>query len=385
MPDNILYIVSETSCLREGSGAFRHIEVGKKELGKKFEVDFLPLCPLPDTVEGNTSETHHAPSHIPAYKKTALWGTIRDFFTLLRNHLGFFHWLKTVRTKKPLALYERASYLNFNGLIIAKILGIPHVYEANGLQYLVARTYYRSGFNFLAKNLEKLAYRMSSYTYFIGSWGDALNLNFSHWENIENGIEASFLDTFKDISREVSEKVNICFIGSLMPHHRMDILLEAIQKLSGKEKVEVHLIGNKFGEMDKETGKWASVKNHGFLSREQLPEVLAKMHIGVIPGGFEYPSFMKLFEYGAAKMLIIAPDLYNLKKWFSDDEILFFDKNNPDDFAAKIDWVLTNPENISRYGENIFSCISEKHTWEKIFSHKSRKIQSLISEYSSSK
>lgn len=376
MAEKLVYVVSEPACLIPGTGAFRHIEVGREMLSRHFSVNFLPLCAIPETLQNPGSASSEV-IQVSPLKQSFLWGTLKDIYLLLRHHRNFRYWYQKLKNEKPDVIYERAAYLNFNALIAARLLKIRHVYEANGIQYLVAKTQYQSLLRPVMKQLEKWAYRKSDYTFFVGSWGDVLKMKKKNWENIENGIETSFADEFAHISRQAGDILNLCFIGTLMPHHRMDILTAALAQVQHKHRVHLHLVGKKFDPVVQEFSDRFAITTHGFLHRNQLAELLKNMDIGVIPGGFEYPSFMKLFEYGAAKLLVLAPKLYNLRQWFDESEILYFDTDNATDLAKKIDHVVENPQKVNAYGEALYATIRQKHTWEKIFEHKTHIIQSL--------
>ncbi|MEZ4774549.1 MAG: glycosyltransferase family 4 protein [Bacteroidia bacterium] len=376
MTEKLVYVVSEPACLIPGTGAFRHIEAGREMLSRHFSVTFLPLCATPEIVQ-NSGATPSEALQVSALKQSFVWGTLKDIYILFRHHRNFIYWYKKLKSEKPEVIYERAAYLNFNALIAARLLKIRHIYEANGIQYLVAQTQYQSLLRPVMKLLEKWAYKKSDYTFFVGSWGDVLKMKKKNWENIENGIEASFADQFAAVNRHAGDIIHVCFIGTLMPHHRMDVLTAALAKVQHKNRIHLHLVGKKFDSVVKEFAEKFAITTHGFLDRDQLAELLKTMDIGVIPGGFEYPSFMKLFEYGAAKLLVLAPRLYNLRQWFDESEILYFDTDNAQDLAKKIDNVVENPEKVNTYGEALYASIREKHTWEKIFEHKTQIIQSL--------
>ena len=53
---------------------------------------------------------------------------------------------------------------------------------------------------------------------------------------------------------------------------------------------------------------------HGFLRDPDLVNVLRKMDIGIIPGVTEYQSQMKLFDYGAARLAVLAPNVTGIRE-----------------------------------------------------------------------
>jgi glycosyltransferase involved in cell wall biosynthesis len=66
----------------------------------------------------------------------------------------------------------------------------------------------------------------------------------------------------------------------------------------------------------------------GFVSEEQLVKYKEMMMIGVMPGSNWYGSPLKLFEYAQSSIAIVAPETPAVIDLFTEDEVLFIDKNN---------------------------------------------------------
>ncbi len=340
-----IYIVSERECMVATTGAFNHIQMGLKELRKSFNIVLIK----------NFKETGHAVARnqkrgiIPArYRDNRpLVGLLRDIKILFENHSCFFKTFRTIYAEKPAFIYERTSYLNFTGLIIARILGIRHFYEANGVQYPRNDRFYASYFKSIAAFLERRAYKKSNFTFFVGTHGDFLKLKSSNWKNIENGVEKCFLEKSAHTEKKFSGKINFCFVANLMEHHGPDLFIEACRKMKTKEKICLHLIG-------------AGMEN---------------MHVGIISGGKIYSSHMKLFDYACFKCVVVAPDVYNFKYWFQEDELVFFKNGNSEDMAAKMDEVCLKYSEFTAFANRLFDKVKNKFTWEYIFNDIKRHIQ----------
>ncbi|MEL6672391.1 MAG: glycosyltransferase family 4 protein [Bacteroidota bacterium] len=361
-----LYLVSEPACLSQKSGAFRHIQVGVDHLNRHFEVTLFPLCEVPEAPPAQSTPAGPPPTP-PAYKSHPLYGGMKDLYRWYKNQRQYAVDLERIRAMKPDFIYERAAYLNFSGIRAARELGIPHFYEANGLQYLAVKAYYQSVFNRRMEKLERKAYRASDHVFFVGTWGDRMQLSSTNWQNIENGIEESFLQQFPTPKQSPHLPLKICFVGKLMAFHRTDLLEQAMALLPAGVPLEIHLIGSGFSALEESLQAFVPVFNHGYLSREALSSLLQKMDIGLIPGGHEYPSFMKLFEYGAARLLTLCPPLHNLAYWFSDEELFFFEKNNPQALADSLLKLIEQPELVAAYGNRLHEKVAREFTWTHIF------------------
>ena len=124
-----LYIVTEPNCFAKQSGAGRHVQSGMNELSKAFDISLMALCEEVKQEAGNASK-----QVVPSWKRSYLWGTLKDLWQLLKMPVHFRRYYAQIKAEDPDFIYERAAYLNKTGLRAARLLGIPHYYEVNGLQ-----------------------------------------------------------------------------------------------------------------------------------------------------------------------------------------------------------------------------------------------------------
>lgn len=380
-----IYLVTELECLKKGSGAFRHIEVGMEYLNKYFDVQMFvfPNTGTQDSTSNNNLKERATKNSFSIKKllfRTRIGGTLLDIKTLIANHIRIVSFFLAIKKRKPDFIYERAAYLNFNGLIISRILGIPHFLEANGLHYLRRNKYYSSFLNGLVKWLEQKFHSSSNYVFYVGLWGNIFGPKKENWCNIENGIEESLLYDFELHTKKVEKKINLCFIGHPMEHHNLPLLVQALKNSKNKDSLHLHLFGFGFESLVAELKEDISVTNYSFLDRKELMRMLKTMHVGILPGSNEYASNMKLFDYGVAKCIVIAPSLVNIRYWFSQSEIIFFERNNLYDFIEKIERLNKCFIENSKYGENLFIKIKENFLWETIFSKISKIITGICYE-----
>jgi glycosyltransferase involved in cell wall biosynthesis len=380
--DKGLYIVSEPATLLKGSGANRHIEVGQYYLNKHFNISFYSLCEIPTQNKNKILRiVHENKGQVnflkKTFKKIGLWHTIKDLKILHSNHKNILNAYKTIKEINPSFIYERSSFLNFSGLIISKLLNIPHFYENNGIKYLEHQENITSWLTWLWAILERKSYKKSDFVFFVGLWGNRLNLPTKNWMNIENGIEEDYIDRFEYHQKKIGGVINICFIGSLMKYHGFGLLVNALKGID-TSNIHLHLFGSKLESVVDELNDIVKTTYYGFLDREELAKRVAEMHIGIVPNARDYQSQMKLFDYGAAKCLVIAPDLKNLKYWFNEEEICFFRKDEVNSLKKVLKRAINNPQSINSMGEKIYLKIREGFTWDKIFIEKSKIINSFL-------
>ncbi|WP_029035326.1 glycosyltransferase [Salinimicrobium terrae] len=374
-----IYLVTEPACLEIGSGAHRHIEIGMRMLSNYFDIRLI-APKAEQSLEKTASTDAKLDNWVKHFlKKIGFWGVVKDVVILTKNHFKLFSLYKNFKAQHPDFIYERNSYLNYNGLLISKVLNIPHFYESNGIHYYARQSMYKSWFNPIAEFLEKNAYEKSDYVFFIGLRGNLVNSKKTNWSNIENGIEKDFIDHFKTHQKEINRHINICFVGSLMKHHNFPLLIKALHQIKHKSNFHLHLIGSKLETVHLELKDILPTKNHGFLKRDELKNLLEKMHVGLIPGGPDYSSHMKLFDYGAAKCIVIAPNLKNIVYWFSEDELITFKNNSAQDLVTKLNSINRSYIENNKLGENLHLKINNNFTWETIFSTKANIIKNVLS------
>ncbi|MGZ6523344.1 MAG: glycosyltransferase family 4 protein, partial [Bacteroidia bacterium] len=155
------------------------------------------------------------------------------------------------------------------------------------------------------------------------------NVDYSRFEYIEN--------------KTPGKTINIGFIGSFLKWHRVDLLINAFARLKDEGKnVKLFLLGSGM-EFDKmkdavEKNKYASaIEMPGFMDGAQLFEYKKQFDIGVMPGSNWYGAPNKIFEYGAAKIAVVAPDTPTIKDLFEDGkDLLFFKQDDENDLFLKL-------------------------------------------------
>lgn len=364
-----VYIVTEEGCLIAKSGAYQHIHIGFSQLNQYFEMKFLTPTLIDSKDNLDLENNGRINRKWQLYKASPFTGMLRDIAVLMKNFAQIIYSYKKIKNENASFIYERAAYLNFNGLIVSKLLGIPHFYEVNCLFFESRKNYYNSYFTPIARIIEQISYKKSSHVFFVGTYGNFHNLSSNNWTNIENGIEADYIRRFatKAPQNSKADNINICFIARLMKHQRPDLLVDAFKSLKNKKNVVLHLIGDKLDEIKDALFDDFTVIYHGYKNRSELLTLLNIMDVGIIAGSPEYQSTMKVFDYGAAKCLVIAPDIINLKHWYSNDEILFFKKGSAVDLAQRIDMVVKKKEMVAIYGEKLYLKVAAEFTWENIF------------------
>jgi len=191
---------------------------------------------------------------------------------------------------------------------------------------------------------------------------------------IHQNVDYTKFSILKDEKIFNTDTIKICFIGSFLKWHQVDLLLFAFKHiLDNGIQADLFLLGDGM-EKNKMEKRVCDFPNHvkskikftGFVTNQELLEYKKQMDIGVMSGSNWYGAPLKIFEYGAMKMGVIAPNTPTIKDLFPKNEVRFFEWKNQDslnenllDFCVNFDSVV---ENSSVLHKKIMSKYSEENT-----------------------
>lgn len=185
-----------------------------------------------------------------------------------------------------------------------------------------------------------------------------------------NVVDFKILDKF---ALNDQDKV-IAYAGSFKWWKGVDDLIQAMHFVKDG-KAKLLLIGGSGENLEKMKSIVESedlehqVKFTGHLSQKDMIELLYCVQVAVLPNnksieGEHYTSPVKLFEYMACGLPIIASNLEAINELIKEpDNCLFFEPENEKDLAQKIDQLLENPQLRKTMGNNNRKDV-EKFTWD---------------------
>ena len=264
-----------------------------------------------------------------------------------------------------------------------KLLGIKYIFDhhdANPELYL--SKYGKNGNLYKAQLLlERLTYRFSDIVMCTNSSYKDLALTRGGLDPedvfiVRNGPD---LRTFKAVppnsSLKYGKRYLVGYVGNMSDQEGLDILLDVALHIKGLGRNDIHFtcIGGGPGlaglrKMTKDRNVIDMVNFTGRIPTEQLLEILSTADVCVNPDRpcqmNDISTMIKIMEYMALGKPIVQFDLKE-GRFSAREASLYADtKNQVLDFAAKILWLLDNPDERKRMGEFGRRRVGEELAWE---------------------
>ncbi len=174
-------------------------------------------------------------------------------------------------------------------------------------------------------------------------------------------------------SRQPSDPFTILYHGSLVARHGLDLAIDAIEQVRKSiPNAAITICGENtpyFEEVMQSVnarGLQPMVRYLGLRNRRQIVEAIEQCDLGVIPNRrsvfTELNMPTRIFEYLALGKPVIAPFTQGIQDYFSKPDLIFFEPDNVDDLAQKIEYAATHPQAVLetvKRGQAIY----QQHTW----------------------
>lgn len=257
----------------------------------------------------------------------------------------------------PDFIYERYTFKNTNNMSAAARLGLPLMLKINSP--MVAELSATRGLSFphLAHRIKRsILCRASRVCAVTGVLADMLaelgvertrilvTPNGIHLEQYANPDQGAARRT---LGLEGLQDPLLGFVGFVRPWHRLDLVLEALAD-TALQGCHLALVGENPAKINlRAKARRLGLKNRvhfaGSRPHAQIPGLLPAFNIALVPTINPYASPLKLFEYMAAGLAVVAPDQPNLR------EVLEHGKNA----------LLVRPENGAALLEALVSLVND--------------------------
>jgi glycosyltransferase involved in cell wall biosynthesis len=203
------------------------------------------------------------------------------------------------------------------------------------------------------------------------------NSNFYHAPTFIDKAERL---TKKNRDYNTKEIIKFCYVGRIADDKGIDILIEAINKLSDKDlNIQVDIYGddkNQYAQEQLNTVNKLKLQNiefKGYVKASTINEVFEKYHYSIIPSKWYDNMPNSLIESSINGIPVIVSSIGSLGELINDGENGFaFENNNPQSLADKIESLfLISEDNYNQLSQNSYN-------WIKNYSDKSKHYNRLI-------
>lgn len=182
--------------------------------------------------------------------------------------------------------------------------------------------------------------------------------------NVTTILNVPHKDLFPAIEGKKDKNYNVSFHGTITERLGLDIMLDALDLLKNRiPNIRLNIIGDgdyllklKKKATDRILSKnvWFSDK---FVKVEDLPLLLSKMNIGIVPYkkniySDKYQLPVKIIENLIMGLPTIAPDFENIRRYFDDKSLIYFKPDDASDLADKIFFAYNNPNIVNSMVSN---------------------------------
>lgn len=270
------------------------------------------------------------------------------------------------------ALYERFALYTAIGVRAAAACRIPYFVELNAPLLQEAATYRTLEKPETAAHLERVvlsqANRVLSVTRPLAE--HARRCGARRVAVVPNAADpARFTPTNR------SGAARAVFMGTLRPWHGISSLASA-WRLLGSAAPSLLVVGDGPGREQLEA---VGAEVTGSVPRSAVASFLTSADIGLVPypaDGPRYFSPLKLFEYLAAGLAVVAADLPGVVDVVGDDVVMLVPAGDPGALAAAVALLTDDPALRHDLGARARSWVERHHTWN----HRARHILELVRE-----
>lgn len=167
----------------------------------------------------------------------------------------------------------------------------------------------------------------------------------------------------------LGERFAIGFVGRFAPFHKVDWLLDAAERDGRRDWVYL-LVGDgapATAQLRAEAarrGLAGKVVFTGQVAPAEVPGCLAAMDVGVLPGAPAYSCALKLLEYGAAGLPIVAPSLPGHRELLEDGAVArLFPAGDLAGLVAALASVADATDRGRGLGLRFREKVLREHTW----------------------
>ncbi|MEG3765045.1 glycosyltransferase family 4 protein [Alteromonas sp. 14N.309.X.WAT.G.H12] len=278
---------------------------------------------------------------------------------------------RAIKVFQPDVIYERYNLYQPVGAMLAKRFNIPLLLEVNAPLKQERIAFYG------ALGLPKIAAWSERYVWanadlvlpvseVLADHVRAEGVPEERIKVIHNGVREEVLESFREKTTVLGETITLGFSGFM---HLTCGVEWALEVLAERDDPRLRLLCVGDGDVlqglkDKAAalGVEGQVEFTGLVKREAIFDYVKQFDVALQPDVTDYASPLKMFEYMAAKSIIIAPNKANIREILNADCAVLFEPGDPENFKKALVDTLTHLDEKNALREKVY-----QHMWRKGF------------------
>lgn len=338
-----------------------------------------------ETALPNTSTISFRRSPWKRFIPSIFWETLRDFQMIFYDKKLQRRLETIILNEKPDIIYERSCYGMGAGMRAAAKLGVRYIVEMNAPypQERVAMQG-RSLLSFRGHIHEKKQVESAYRTIVVSTAMKRylLEKTKSNQQSIHvaaNAVNPKHIQTSSKQIADIRSSLGLSiantiigFVGSIFPYHGVDLMIESFVTIA-QEYPESRMLIVGDGEIVKDLKKRAEdlglsqkIIFTGNVPHKEVYNYLSLMDIAVMARSNWYGSPVKIFEYGAMRKAIIAPNVVPVTDVMIHREHGLLISDSQAELTDAIRYMLKHPDERQRMAENFHLKVLSEHTWNKV-------------------
>ena len=306
--------------------------------------------------------------------------------------------LRKFESAPPDFIYERGSLYATAGIWLARQLQVPILIELNAPLAVEQAAYRATGFGQLAAEAERWTLSSADAVIAVSSLlarhVESLGVEPARVHVLPNGVNPQLFHPAAGDSQlrsrlGLNSGPVIGFVGGLRAWHGVEALPLLLQRLSQRHP-DLRLVIAGDGPLRdtlqsqfEERGLDRHVVITGLLPHEEIPGVIRQFDVAVAPYvAPEHPFYfspLKLFEYMACGIPVVAPKLGQIAEVVSDGQTgLLYPAGNLEALSAGCERLLDDPQLRSDLGQAGARLVEQRFTWDRNAASIVKLAQSLI-------
>lgn len=368
-----------------GATHMREMIRALKEEGQQVET----LAPQSGFSQGRGLKPRVFTKTIKAVVPGRLWLLARDLNDIRLDRKEESRIKDAVKTFSPNVIYERNAYLFASGARVAAEIGVPYFLEINAPTAIERRENFGAPLAAWHQRIESFQHRVAGGIVVVSEplkrYLVEAGVERKKIRVVPNGVRLDRFEGCREKGRDLREKLGldgpiIGFVGSFASHHGLNRLFEAMPKVREAFPAAAALVVGGGPLLNSVQGLASglghgAVKFVGEVDPEDVPGYISVFDVGVLPRTAEYCSPIKLFEYGAVGVPVIAPRTAPVSEIMgAKGNGIVIDEG--DSMADAIIKLLSKPDKAKAMGESFRKLVIEQYTWR----HAARRVIAFIEE-----